>query len=552
MPRATLFDPANSLVTWDEAQNLADLTGLKEVELATFKPERHALHHVLIRVTAETHVPDGPQYADLGINLRSMAADVLKTGVLPHMPAITEQLKAFLDDARALAMRELDLVVRGPVVEDNPQGFLAKLFGTKAETPPVKSREERALEACRDWDKKASALAGGDNAPVYRALSRVVGSVLGQRGALTLPQDVLADTIVKLVSNSAGSDLIGRLIDPIFRDTSEKLGHRRLPLQSEPVILNAKGASASGKSSIRNKQRQIAENIGIDWQDFAIISPDYWRKILIDYNGLGDDYKYAAMLTGQELAIIDHKLDRLMADKAAREGVPHMLVDRFRFDSFETGKTGASESKLLTRFGARVYMFFLVTPPEETVTRAWQRGIETGRYKAADDLLFHNIEAYEGMPDLFLSWALSGDRWVHYEFLDNAVPKGAAPRSIAFGKNGHLVIADLGKFCDIVRYSKVNVDAEQPEDVLAERLSPEDAMAFTRRLFGELPKVDVLRTGSNEIVATSKNGVLRVNAERLGEDIPASAFGPFEQMSGGKFLSDDGFETIGENIRETG
>ena len=33
--------------------------------------------------------------------------------------------------------------------------------------------------------------------------------------------------------------------------------------------------------------------------------------------------------------------------------------------------------------------------------RAWYRGEQFGRYKAVDDLLAHNVEAFTGMPELF-------------------------------------------------------------------------------------------------------------------------------------------------------
>ena len=164
-----------------------------------------------------------------------------------------------------------------------------------------------------------------------------------------------------------------------------------------------------------------------------LISPDYWRKYLLDYDALGKHYKYAAMLTGQELEIIDKKLDRYMAQKASANKMSHLLIDRFRFDSFILDSERAEGSNLLSRFGDRIYMFFMVTPPAETVERAWQRGIKTGRYKAVDDLLYHNIEAFTGMPELFFSWVLSKDKQVHYEFLDNDVPEGSLPKTAAFG-----------------------------------------------------------------------------------------------------------------------
>ena len=39
-----------------------------------------------------------------------------------------------------------------------------------------------------------------------------------------------------------------------------------------------------------------------------------------------------------------------------------------------------------------------------TEERAWQRGLTTQRYKAVDDLLYHNVEAFTGIPELFFSW----------------------------------------------------------------------------------------------------------------------------------------------------
>ena len=105
----------------------------------------------------------------------------------------------------------------------------------------------------------------------------------------------------------------------------------------------------------------------------------------------------------------------------------HLLIDRFRFDSFSSESDRPADSSLLTRFGRTIFLFFLVTPPEATVERAWTRGLETGRFKAVEDLLYHNVEAFTGMPQLFFFWARSEGRNVHFEFLDNSVEKGRRP-----------------------------------------------------------------------------------------------------------------------------
>jgi hypothetical protein len=172
------------------------------------------------------------------------------------------------------------------------------------------------------------------------------------------------------------------------------------------------------------------------------------------------------MLTGRELEIIDRKLDRYMAAKAANGTISHLLIDRFRFDSFNVSIDSAADSKLLSRFGDRVFLFFMVTHPAETVTRAWERGRKTGRFKAVDDLLYHNVEAYTGMPSLFLSWVDSKDKQIHFEFLDNDVAKGELPRTAAFGWNNSLTILDVRLLVNIDRYRQVNISARRADEVL--------------------------------------------------------------------------------------
>ena len=112
----------------------------------------------------------------------------------------------------------------------------------------------------------------------------------------------------------------------------------------------------------------------------------------------------------------------------------HLLIDRFRFDSFAPDSVEAG-SNLLTRFGESAYLFFMITPPQQLVERAWKRGLEVGRYKAVDDTLAHAAEAYSGIPDVFFTWVRRGDKRIQFEFLDNTVRLGERPRTVAFGDN---------------------------------------------------------------------------------------------------------------------
>jgi hypothetical protein len=227
----------------------------------------------------------------------------------------------------------------------------------------------------------------------------------------------------------------------------------------------------------------------------------------LDYGSLGAAYKYAGTLTGHEVEIIDKKLDLRMAAKSARGEMSHLLIDRFRFDSFMPATEGMGSGRLLTRFGDLVYMFFMITPPELTVERAWTRGLKVGRYKAVDDLLAHNVEAYMGMPELFFTWALSDKKRVHYEFLDNSVADGERPRTVAYGWNREMTILDVKSMLDIDRFRKININAQSPEEVYAgKNLAPECNTEFLKRCARMIPTINFANDRTGQVYARLEHG----------------------------------------------
>jgi hypothetical protein len=151
----------------------------------------------------------------------------------------------------------------------------------------------------------------------------------------------------------------------------------------------------------------------------------------------------------------------------------------------------------------------MITPPEKTVERAWKRGLEVGRYKPVDDLLAHNVEAYTRMQSFFLTRALrSGDLNQHYEFLDNDVPLGEIPLTVAFGWNGELNIVDVKCIVDMDRYCKINVDACRPDDVYADpqSLPIEGNVAFLRTCVREFPVLNFAHRDTGRIYARFEHG----------------------------------------------
>jgi hypothetical protein len=510
LPFATIFRPANVTTSIASAEELCDLTGFEVAELVAFRPQRLVLHELLIRITADLSVPSGDRVEDLGINFRKMVGAILERHVNARMDDIVAAFEAMRRQLAAAIRAELDArlfpVASAPVPGRRFFGWLRA--APAAESPAANADRASPDAAVRAWEAAGATAADPLHRAACRALARVVAGLLSRHGALWGTPELIAAVATSIACNDYGSDEIGRLIDPLVREAAAREGYALLPLQAQPVIMNTKGASAAGKSTMRPLQKLLAQRLGVTWADFALISPDIWRKQLLDYSSLGAAYKYGGACTGDELQIIDQKLDRYMARKAQAVGTTHLLIDRFRFDSFAPDSNEAG-SNLLTRFGHTVYMFFMLTPPAALVERAWRRGLDVGRYKAVDDILAHNIDAYTGMPELFFTWVLRGDKNVHCEFLDNTVPYGERPLTAAFGWNGELNVLDIKAMLDIERFRKVNVDAAGPASLYSDpaALAPECNTGFLAACARRLPQLNFVAPATGLIYLRLEAGV---------------------------------------------
>ncbi len=534
LPLSTMFRPDNVFTTIDTANELHGFTGLPIQQLICFRPQRLAVHELLIRISADIFVSDGSRYEDLGLNFRAVVDEIRSGYVEPRMTQIVETFERIRAQAETLIGNELDASLFAAAAKnDSGGGFsLQKLFGkkpAKARAASAETQEQRHQRLLGEWKQKAEA---GDDAltrAVFTALATVANALIMKHNRIVGDRELLCALVTGLVCNQHGSEIIGDLIAPLVEDAARERGYRVLPAQGEPVVINVKGASASGKSTMRPLQRLHAENLGLNWEDFALISPDIWRKYLLDYDSLGEAYKYAGTLAGDEIPIVDQKLDRYIAGKAAAGRISHLLIDRFRFDSFAQGHDTEEGSNLLTRFGHTVYLLFMVTPPPSTVERAWLRGLQVGRYKSVDDLLFHNIEAFNGIPVLFFTWALRKDKTVFYEFLDNSVPHKQTPKTIAFGRNDELYILDFKCMLDIVRFTKINIEAVDPDDVYPpdEQMAPEANTEFLAQCAKKIPRINFVDRESGRIYARMETGRMqwldREIIERIVADTEARA-----------------------------
>ena len=488
-PLATILRPENVSTGVASALELQTLTGLPLTDLVAFHPRRLVLHEALIRVTADFSVPDGSRIEDLGINFREIISLLLARYLEPEMQGIISaytQLRRQLSESIHAALGDVITHAASPVAAAaTPRlSLLARLFTRSArqhEGHPV-AAPHWGLPEITTCEGRAGTATEPLNSVSYRCLARVMSALFATHGQPWGTPELIVSLATDIACNLYASELIGQMIEPILQRAITEEGYRLLPHQEQPVVINTKGPSASGKSSLRPLQKRLAGALGLSWSDFALISPDIWRKQLLDYASLGSAYKYAGALTSEELQIIDQKLDRYMALKQRRGAMTHLLIDRFRFDSFAADSDEAG-SNLLTRFGHSVYLFYMITPPELLVERAWKRGLQVGRYKAVDDTLAHSVEAYTGMPNVFFTWVRRGDKRLRFEFLDNSVRLGDLPRTVAFGSNDRLHVLDVSRMLDIERFGRVNVDALTPASLYPDRrlLAPEHNLGFLRK-----------------------------------------------------------------------
>jgi hypothetical protein len=516
---STIFRADNVFTSIATATELAGLTGISQSELVAFRPQRLALHELLIRVTADFAVPDGSRIGDLGINFREMASLMLERYLVPEMDSITAAYEDARRELRGAVQSGLAQVVPEQAAAGRPteRSRASRLLGriTLRRGAAALPGREAAAAADLGWGPRHLAdcerLANLADSPqqrlAYRTLARVMSALFATQGHAWGTRDLIVSMATDMACNDYGSECIGRAIEPLLLRAARNEGYSLLPRQERPVVINTKGPSASGKSTLRPLQKKLAGDIGAQWSDFALISPDIWRKQLLDYGALGAAYKYAGAFSAEELQIVDQKLDRYMARKHRRGEMTHLLIDRFRFDSFAPDSDEAG-SNLLTRFGQTVYLFFMITPPEQLVERAWKRGLEFGRYKAVDDTLAHAVEAYTGIPDVFFTWVRHNEKQIRFEFLDNTVRLGERPRTVAFGDNDTFNVLNVKGTLDIERYGRVNVDAAAAEFLYADRtlLEPEHNTGFLRRCIGGFREVNFADQESGRIYLRIESG----------------------------------------------
>ena len=146
----------------EEAHERSAFTGLDPEDLVAFRPERLVVHELLIRVMGDVSVPDGREYADLGVNFRKITETIHRSHIDPHMADIVRAYHELRRRAAGLIESELSSSLFAAATDRAREpargGVLGLLgLGRKRQGPPPESIEDKERRILAEWQQRAAA-----------------------------------------------------------------------------------------------------------------------------------------------------------------------------------------------------------------------------------------------------------------------------------------------------------------------------------------------------------------------------------------------------------
>ena len=72
-----------------------------------FKPDRLALHELIVRITADIVILEGKHEEDLGLNFRRVVHKIMDDYLTPHLEEIGKTFQTLYEQVRAMVNQEL-------------------------------------------------------------------------------------------------------------------------------------------------------------------------------------------------------------------------------------------------------------------------------------------------------------------------------------------------------------------------------------------------------------------------------------------------------------
>src|ERR1700722_13506440 len=230
-PLCTIFRPENVFTGVEGAMELQPLTGFSLGELVAFRPQRLALHEVLIRVNADFSVPDGSRIEDLGINFREITRLLLARYVDPRMVDIAAafaQVRRRLSDAIRAGLNEVTARTVQPAaapIASSLSRLVSRIGARRGESRRSAGNAAWGLPEISACESRASTATEEIQRIGYRCLARVMSALFCVHGHAWGSPDVIVSLATDMACNLHGSEAIGQMVESILRQAAREEGY---------------------------------------------------------------------------------------------------------------------------------------------------------------------------------------------------------------------------------------------------------------------------------------------------------------------------------------
>lgn len=259
-------------------------------------------------------------------------------------------------------------------------------------------------------------------------------------------EKLIEHTIIKLIEDECIT----------YPNYSEQEANR--PLQRIPHFKDESrhtfmmiGAPASGKGTALGMIIVDAERLGISYSDFVKINTDTHRNFVSVPEELGSNVMHHSRLNCDESYLITQMVFKRIETKIqSPEGAPHIYMDTVYLTQKKIDLSTMGEGNL--------HINCVTSSPDESVKRAFLRGVMTGRYVDTSYLLKSHRDVSK---DFHIRLSENSGKNIDYVLVDNNVPEGEIPTLVEEGnlRTGTVKVHDKNKLKDFLYKKNINVRA---------------------------------------------------------------------------------------------
>lgn len=402
----------------DELAELQLLTNDLPKNLAAFRPERLALHEIVVAVLNRIQCPS----AD-GLNNEELMQQTVKKIYVELKPQIEiEAIKLY--QLREKLHKKINILVHRVVTNSTLTD-----------------------------DKKSVYYA--DIKDMYHKLIQLKFKLGKHIPGYTI-QDAISARLTDIHYSRYASprieELVNQHLDKLIMEG--KLKPYAIPSPDKRVTFIVSGGPASGKGSVVSQIQSSPPLSDIPWDNIAKFNTDSLKPILLDPTTV--EPELYSQLAQEEASLVNAKAQNKLKKLALAGKAPHAIFDQVFVgpDQLEIAKLNNGKS----------YVTVVSTDVINAVERSYLRGMLTGRFEHTFGILslhkYMTIQFPNRLPELM-------NQNVSIQIVDNNVPKGLEPVLIADINcfNNTVIIYNEAKLIHFIQKIAINPYASSQDEV---------------------------------------------------------------------------------------